>query len=188
MIDFNDYILKSNIKNLKMLKLFYYKLKEVEYDPISVEFQMYSLKKEDILLINDDIIKISKEIIKIFPQTSLDEKEMILRVLPNDYKKILELFENNEKLINELLANNNNDLNNQEDKIIELASILKETYNNAPKGYQMTYVHLFGIRYSEELKSLPVKRIAIMATGKENLWVEIGKGMKLHKYVKIIDS
>ena len=188
MINFNDYLLKSNIKNLKMLKLFYYKLKEAEYDPISIEFQMYSLKKEDILLINDDIKKISKEIIKIFPQTSLDEKEMILRVLPNDYKKILELFRNNEKLINELLANNNNDLNNQEeDKIIELASILEETYNNAPKGYQMTYVHLFGIRYCEELKSLPVKRISIMATGKENLWVEIGKGMKLHKYVKIID-
>jgi hypothetical protein len=68
----------------------------------------------------------------------------------------------------------------------QLTRNLKEMYDHAPSGFQMTMVHLFGIKYADELESHRTKDIAYNATGKDSLWVELNKGIKLAKYVKII--
>ena len=67
--------------------------------------------------------------------------------------------------------------------LIFLVTELKKMYKTAPEGYQMTYVHLFGIRYAVELSKHSLKNIAIEATSKDSLHVEIGKGVKLAEYV-----
>lgn len=77
---------------------------------------------------------------------------------------------------------------NDADDVEWLIIKLKEMYNSAPQGYQMSFVHLFGIRYAEQLKKQPIKRIAFEATGKESLYVEIGKGIKLSKYVYELEN
>ncbi|MFA5660022.1 MAG: hypothetical protein WC968_01310 [Bacilli bacterium] len=70
----------------------------------------------------------------------------------------------------------------------EYLEILKKMYNEAPDGYQMTMLHMFGIRYGDDLKNYSIKNLAFEATGKDFLNVEIGKGIKLSKFVKIIED
>jgi len=79
-----------------------------------------------------------------------------------------------------------NILNNKIDIENLMIDKLKDYYNNSPQGYQMTYVHLFGIEYASVLKDLSIKKINMKATGKDSLYVEIGKGIKLSKFVKKI--
>lgn len=61
----------------------------------------------------------------------------------------------------------------------ELIITLKEMYDNALTGEQVASIHLFGIKYVNELKNKNIKNIAMSATGKESYFSEINKGMKL---------
>jgi len=69
----------------------------------------------------------------------------------------------------------------------ELGQILKDMYNNAPKGETAAMIHLFGIKYSEKIKESKVsfKDIAIAAGIGESYGTEISKGAKLANYVTI---
>jgi hypothetical protein len=82
------------------------------------------------------------------------------------------------KIVNEDFTVGTND----ERRII---NVLSEMYLNAPEGYQMTMVHLFGIMYAQELENMRIKDIVYNATGKSSLWVEVSKGIKLSKYIKM---
>jgi|SRR5690554_641216 len=190
MFDYIKYFNKSDLQTLELYLTFYNRLKTIGYDPISIEFQILTLKKNNKLLIDDDIKKFSREIMRMYPQISLDRENFILRILPNDYIKILNDLENNlefiEKLIQKHKSNHYKETSNREAEIIELSNLLKKYYDEAPDGYQMTFLHLFGIKYQDRLKKVPIKRLTILATGKESLYVEISKGMKLHDYVEII--
>ncbi len=61
----------------------------------------------------------------------------------------------------------------------ELISELKRMYENAANKKQVASIHLFGIKYVNELKNKNLKNIAQKATTKESYYSEINKGMNL---------
>lgn len=64
----------------------------------------------------------------------------------------------------------------------KLRNILKDMYENAPSGYKVTMIHLFGINYANELKNnKQLKDISFAATGYSSYATEISKGIKLAK-------
>lgn len=67
----------------------------------------------------------------------------------------------------------------------ELSTILKGMYDNAPRGDQVAMIHLFGIKYAEEIRDnkYTPKEILFAADMPESYQVEINKGIKLEKYV-----
>ncbi len=69
----------------------------------------------------------------------------------------------------------------------ELSEILKDMYNNAPKGDSTTMIRLFGIKHSVELQdsSCSMSEIAELAEIGVNYHAEISKGIRLAKYVKL---
>ncbi len=69
----------------------------------------------------------------------------------------------------------------------ELAQKLNKMYYSAPKGEKVSLIHLFGIKYSEEIKenNYSAKDIAKAADIHESYGTEISKGVKLAYYVNI---
>jgi hypothetical protein len=67
----------------------------------------------------------------------------------------------------------------------ELGEKLHEMYSNAPKGDSVTMIHLFGIRFANEIKigKYSKKDIANAAKIQESYATEISKGINLAKYV-----
>lgn len=41
---------------------------------------------------------------------------------------------------------------NSSKTILELGLILKEMYSNAPNGEMVTQIHLFGVKYADEIR------------------------------------
>lgn len=72
---------------------------------------------------------------------------------------------------------------------IQLAEILSGMYNNAPLGEAVAHIHLFGIMYAHEIMKNNIKPIEIIKLAKmhQSYSTEVGKGMKLSKYVKVIE-
>ena len=68
----------------------------------------------------------------------------------------------------------------------ELGKKLNEMYYNAPGGDKVAMIHLFGIKYANEITKSGVskKDIAKKANIAESYGTEISKGVKLAKYVK----
>lgn len=68
---------------------------------------------------------------------------------------------------------------------MQLGEILSQMYNTAPEGYKVTFIHLFAIKYAEEIISnkLSIKKILEFSTVKPSFATEISKGIKLSKYV-----
>ncbi|WP_295763239.1 hypothetical protein [uncultured Oscillibacter sp.] len=68
----------------------------------------------------------------------------------------------------------------------ELSSALKEMYATASKGEQTTMIHLFGIRYSNEIQEADYspKDILQMAGLPSSYVTEINKGIRLAPYVE----
>jgi hypothetical protein len=69
--------------------------------------------------------------------------------------------------------------------VMELGIILKDMYENAQKGDQVVKIHLFGIKYADEIRinSYTPKEILTSAHMQESYQVEINNGIKLSKYV-----
>lgn len=67
----------------------------------------------------------------------------------------------------------------------QLGKILREMYDNAPKGYKVANIHLFGVKYAEVILEKNFKVIEIIrASGlNESYLTEISKGIKLARYV-----
>lgn len=185
----NNYIEKADLKTLKLLKSLYHELLELKRDPISYEFQMLRLLRSNKLLVETDIINFSNELITLFPKIVLDNELLVIKMSTDYFAHVLQTIDAKEEKLNSLLkkekSKKTSDVKNKEEEIIKMSAILKEMYYRAPKGFQMTFLHLFGLMYYEKLKNLPVKKISLLATGKENLHVEIGKGMKLYGYVSL---
>lgn len=72
--------------------------------------------------------------------------------------------------------------------IKELGEKLGDMYHNAPKGATVAMIHLFGIKYSEEIKisKYSKKDIATAANVPVSFVTEISKGVKLAEFVKLI--
>jgi len=69
----------------------------------------------------------------------------------------------------------------------DLAQKLNDMYYNAPHSEKVSMIHLFGIKYSEEIKECgtSTKEIAKAANINESYGTEISKGVKLGCYVDI---
>lgn len=65
-----------------------------------------------------------------------------------------------------------------------LSQKLKEMYENAPKGEQVTMIYLFGIKYSHEIKEYGVKAIIDQSALHKSYHTELSKAIKLSKYVQ----
>ncbi|NQZ90968.1 MAG: hypothetical protein HRT97_01355 [Moritella sp.] len=69
----------------------------------------------------------------------------------------------------------------------ELAQILKTMYVDSKDGEAVAMVHLFGIKYKDQIKSCDISpvNIAKLAGISEKYGTEINKGCKLAKYVSV---
>lgn len=69
----------------------------------------------------------------------------------------------------------------------ELGRILKSMYENAAKNDALTQIHLFGIKYANEINHNNYKATDITkASGiKSSFATEVSKGMRLAKYVEL---
>lgn len=69
--------------------------------------------------------------------------------------------------------------------IQELGSKLNDMYFNSGDGETVAMIHLFGIKYSNEIKASgeSMKAVAKAAGIRESYGTEIGKGVRLAKFV-----
>ena len=67
----------------------------------------------------------------------------------------------------------------------ELANILSQMYHNAPDNEITTAVHLFGIRYADEIHQcgVPVTQLVGLSSIPASYEVEVSKGVRLARYV-----
>lgn len=67
----------------------------------------------------------------------------------------------------------------------ELGTILKKMYDNAPKGYQVANIHLFGVKYASVIleNNYKIKDIVISSGLNTSYSTEVSKGIKLSRYV-----
>jgi len=70
--------------------------------------------------------------------------------------------------------------------IREAASILKEMYSQgAACGERTTQIHLFGIKYAEQIEGMSLPELLILADMQESYQTEIRKGMRLARHVEV---
>ena len=67
----------------------------------------------------------------------------------------------------------------------ELGRELRKMYLNAPKGDAVAMIHLFGIKYADEISNFEnAKNEIIQVSGISQSYItELSKGIKLAKYV-----
>ena len=71
--------------------------------------------------------------------------------------------------------------------IDEAAKILRRAYRRAPEGRQATTVHLFGIKYADELSEVDLNQLIKKAGIRDSYYAEIRKGIRLSEYVNLKD-
>ncbi len=67
----------------------------------------------------------------------------------------------------------------------QLGAILKDMYDNALEGEKVIMIHLFGVKYAEEIRdnNLSVRDIVIASGIGISYIAEVNKGIKLAIYV-----
>lgn len=70
----------------------------------------------------------------------------------------------------------------------ELGNILKEMYDNAPYKESVTMIHLFGIKYHEEINRIGIREVVEASGINISYTAEISKALRLAKYVKLIKN
>lgn len=68
----------------------------------------------------------------------------------------------------------------------DLASKLAEMYSDASRGDKTTMIHLFGVKYADELDSMEgsLKDLLELAEMPVSYVTELNKGRRLSKYVE----
>ena len=67
----------------------------------------------------------------------------------------------------------------------EAAHTLRQMYNNAPDKEQVAHIHLFGIKYADQLEGLSNTEIIRRAGLYPSYHSEVAKGRRLAKYVVV---
>lgn len=67
----------------------------------------------------------------------------------------------------------------------ELGAILQHMYETAPRGKQVTMVHLFGIQYRHQIEKVGLKDVITASGIRPTYLVEVNKGMNLGDFVTI---
>ena len=64
----------------------------------------------------------------------------------------------------------------------ELGAILSDMYNDAPRGKQVTMIHLFGLKYHDFIRQVGVREVVQVARIKSTYITEVNKGVNLAEY------
>lgn len=67
--------------------------------------------------------------------------------------------------------------------VAALGGILADMYNNAPKKEQVTMIHLFGVKYAEDIQKVGIREVVEQAGIHSTYRTELNKAVKLAKYV-----
>ena len=71
----------------------------------------------------------------------------------------------------------------------QAARILREMYDAGKhRGKQAAAIHLFGIKYANELRHLSIKDILVQADMPGSYHTEVSKGRKLAEYVEVVKN
>ena len=73
----------------------------------------------------------------------------------------------------------------------EAARILREMYDAGAtrgRGRMTTAIHLFGIRYADDLSRLSIREILVQARLSHTYQTEVNKGIRLAEYVKVVND
>lgn len=65
----------------------------------------------------------------------------------------------------------------------ELGNILDKMYSNAPKKEQVTMIHLFGVKYAEDVQKVGIREVIEQSGIHSTYRTELSKAVKLAKYV-----
>ena len=68
--------------------------------------------------------------------------------------------------------------------IEKAAKLLRKMYDEAPPNEKVTFIHLFGIRYAQEIDSMSLRELVDRADLPRSYDTEIHKMRKLVQYVK----
>lgn len=84
-------------------------------------------------------------------------------------------------MVNNPLLNNGGIMLNKND----LAKKLHDMYSNAPEGYQVAHIHLFGVKYADAIQRnhYKISEIVSLSGIRPSYATEVSKGIKLSKYV-----
>lgn len=66
----------------------------------------------------------------------------------------------------------------------QLGQILKEAYDDAPRGQRVIRIHLFGIDYSKEILKAGIREVVEESGIGESFKAELNKGVNLADYVQ----
>jgi len=70
-------------------------------------------------------------------------------------------------------------------ELLELANELRRAYTEAQEGEKVTMIHLFAIRHAQDLQRHSIRELAHAAGLNESYVTEIGKGIRLARYVEV---
>lgn len=70
-------------------------------------------------------------------------------------------------------------------QINQASKILREMYQKADKKEKAVSIHLFGIKYAQQIEGISAKDIVIGADLPESYKTEVRKGINLAKYVEV---
>lgn len=70
-----------------------------------------------------------------------------------------------------------------DNSIEKLGKILEDMYSNALKKEKVTMIHLFGIKYAEDIRKVGIKEVIDQAGIHSTYRTELNKGVNLAKYV-----
>lgn len=66
----------------------------------------------------------------------------------------------------------------------ELGKILNDMYTNAMKGEQVMMIHLFGIKYADDIRMAGIRDVLLKSGLRDSYITELNKGVNLSKYVR----
>ena len=73
-------------------------------------------------------------------------------------------------------------------KIDQASHVLAKMYQNAPPKEKALSIHLFAIKYADQIKDMSAKDIVVGVELPESYKTEIRKGINLAKYVEMRQS
>ena len=69
--------------------------------------------------------------------------------------------------------------------LTEAARLLRHVHANAPEGKKLVYIHLFAIKYADEIRHLSHTRLVDLSGIPTAYHVEIWRALNLAEYVEL---
>ena len=70
-------------------------------------------------------------------------------------------------------------------ELTEAARLLRHVYTIAPEGKKLVYIHLFAIKYADEIRNLSYTRLVDLSGLPISYNGEIGRALNLAEYVEL---